>query len=1283
MAEKFEDVVPIIPIPKEDDPTPAQKCAIETRDKTLLVSAAAGSGKTLTLTKRIIASILDDKNPVSIDEMLIVTFTKAATGELREKVERAIKKAIALNPQNARLAEQLRLLPSAKISTIDAFCGDILRQNCERVGVIPGYRIADEAEAALLGDTILEGLIEEIYRGRLPEIATAEEMNSLAECLTDTKHHAEVVAIIRDLHAGTKELKEGVLRIRALVEKYNPEKLGAIEETSFGRHAIELADEYAEHFRPMVESHLMANIGFTAKGSKSKERADVLTHDLLFLDRILAAKTFLEKRDVIIGVTLEDSKKISLTAEFKAVLPNTTAMRAELLDGHKSLKNIFFFGKDSWEKTYAGLYKTLMVLVRIIETFDEAFISEKKRLGICEFSDVSRFTYQCLWQDGERTEVAYSEMKKYKQIYVDEYQDVNAIQHGVFEAISTEESRFMVGDIKQSIYGFRGSDPEIFARLKDEFPKIDEAGDGKSASIFMSENFRCDEGVIDFTNAVFDRVFTVLAPSIGYQPEERLTFAKKYTEEEPKPDRRTPVVSLIPRGAKKGVFGEGEGNYAVEARYVAEKIAELRRHGKKNNGKEIEPGDIAIIMRSTSARLPSYIKALEDLGLPVASTDSGAFFLAPEILLMLAILNSIDNPERSIYLASAMMSPVFGFTADEVVRISKTTEGSLYRSLVAYVEAHPGYARGANFISFLRRYRTLAEGLSVDILISRLYRELGILTLAEGDAGRDCLNRLYEHARKFESSTFRGLYNFIHYINGIVDKKHSFDAKETNLSPDAVKIITSHSSKGLEFPVVFFSYLSSGIVSSKNERLIFDPEFGIAMKLRSTSGFTLINNPVVEILKSMISRREVEEEARILYVSLTRARERLYLVGTANKKIESIEEDIEAARDRFTPYTVYNMASYIEMVTKSALTPIMPPEKFLPDMSDELAEALDIIVPKRKEDSAENTDGAADDSINNRPENDTGADVGKENTADPDAELEVPDGSYRMMRHDFDIPEGDFEIPDGDIEWGDISPENRIAARTRKLVERFTYRYPREHLTRIPEKLSVSRLKPDILDVDTTEMSLEEIIEHQSHLNMERLPSFATGDSLTESAKRGIATHLLFQFCDFRELKEKGAVAELERLKAAEFISKQDADRVRIYEVEAFRRSALIDEIMSARKVWREQRFNVRLPASMITEDEELKAKLEGEKCEILVQGVIDCLYEDESGRLHLVDYKTDRLSPEERSDPALAEAKLRAAHSAQLAYYAEAVRRMFGRAPDTVEVYSLHLGRTVNVKID
>ena len=1187
-----------------------QLSAINTRDRTLLVSAAAGSGKTTTLTERIIRSLLDEQNPESLQNMLIVTFTNAATADLNRKISEALKEAIKENPENKRLERELHLLPGARISTIDSFCNDILRSNADRVGVPPNYRLAEKAETSILSDALLDALINAIYDGDMPEVATPEEFESLASSLTDSKTTGKLAEIFRLLHTKSKSAIEGVRIYELYAARYKVEEPFSVDTAPYGEDLMSFAYGIIDYYAAFTEA-LSREL---ADGTEN-ERLD--SEAYLTYSKIIASlsenKTYKSLRLALSNIEFPKIPKCPKDAHTEEL----DFCRDRFTDVKKSLSKIyddyFIYTEDEWHTLFNRLYSALSILAKFIIKFDELYMAEKLRRGMLEHADVSRFTYECLYNpDGTRTDIAEAYASRLTSVYIDEYQDVNALQDAIFSAISNN-NRFMVGDIKQSIYSFRSAKPEIFADMKTTFPKLDTgANKALGASIFMSKNFRCDEGIIKFVNTVFDRMFSVVKGSIGYMPEDALDFSKVYKDDK-KPPYTPAKIFILEKPKTDDPLDVDELENTLEPKFIAKKIKELLTVGTLKNGSPVKPSDVAILVRKKYG-IDSFTDALSELGIPYETPNSSGFFMNSEVLLALCLLNAIDNPSKDIYLAGLMCSPLYGFTADELYKYRATAKDStLYRSIKKYSEQTPEDVKLSRFLASVAHYRCLAEGMNVDALIYRLYSETGLLALASKHGGKENLMLLYNYARKFEGSSFKGLYNFINYVNNVAAKDEGLEDGDNKVSDsDSVKIVTVHSSKGLEYPIVFLAESARRLHNiDLTARVAYSEGYGVSFYLREEDGLAIERNPIQHIIRKRMNDKFYEEELRVLYVALTRAKEDLYIVG--NLEYDSLAEyqrDIRIKSAALSPYGITKLKSYLDIIMASG--------------TDATVEFIDA------------------ESITDGEKLDTGAAKEQKNFSDASNADEV----YQAI------------------------------------TERFSFRYPGEKMTTLPEKMSVSRLHPAVLDgteEDSHTVGECPSTEAEESEGRRILPNFITGEELDESARRGIATHMVLQFCDLESIEQNGAANELERLCTLGFLSEQNKGRVRLREIEIFAKSPLFRQMKSAKNVWRELRFNTRLPAEYFTEDEQRRAALRG--MEILVQGVIDCIIEDESGEYHLIDYKTDRLTSEEFHDHAKAQEKLQKKHALQLTYYTLAIEKIFGKKPKTVSVYSTPIGKSLPIK--
>ena len=667
----------------------------------------------------------------------------------------------------------------------------------------------------------------------------------------------------------------------------------------------------------------------------------------------------------------------------------------------------------------------------------------------------------------------------------------------------------------------------------------------------------------------------------------------------------------------------------MQALAIADKISDLIKNGRLANGAPIEPKDIAVLMRSVKGNLAASVSdALKNIGISSDIAENGDLFMCEDVLLALSFLYCIDNPRKDVYLTAVMLSPVFSFTADDILKIRKSSdEESLWEAVFEFSEKNPDDTRALEFINTILKYRKLAEGEPTDALLSLIYRECGLLALAAKNGGKENLILLHSYARKYENSDFKGLYSFISYINAVIERGEEFSSASSESDGNGVKIMTVHKSKGLEFPVTIIAGASSKSNSVRDGKIVFSEDFGICLKLKDNSGLAIVENPVYNAIRHYTRLREFDEELRVLYVALTRAREYLYVYATSPKTdTEDYISLTDSVRDILSPYFATKAKSF-----------------------------LDIIMFSRNSGRLF-TDFAKSDS--DIQKSDTDSTILKE---DDESDSEF-------------LPTKKTNNPD------DESLESLF-------LSRFNFEYPLSYLETLPEKVSVSKLSPASLDeTEKDTYTLEDLLLYEEYTEgkevtqqeekQSTLPKFITGISEKESAKRGIATHTVLQFCDFERLASFGTEAELDRLEKEEFISREDRARVRVSEINKFVKSPLFEKIRGAKNLYREFRFNVKLPAENFTLDEAKREKLKG--AHILVQGVIDCLIENEDGTLHLVDYKTDRLTKEELSSPNLAEERLKKSHRLQLSYYGKAVELIFKKAPSKIGIYSLHLGKEI-----
>lgn len=1223
-------------------PTPEQEIAVSERDRTLLVSAAAGAGKTSTLIRRIITTLTDPDGKGDLSRMLIVTFTRAAAAELRERISDALSAAMASGTRTAHLSRQLLALPTAKISTIDSFCLDLIRAHAGKLGISPAFRLADGAENKLLLSSIMNRLIEDCYDGTVDGVSP-EAFVALADCLATGKGVSKIDEVLLSLYDKVRNYGRSYHLIEDAAKLLSDGIGKEPFDTPWGRYIKKRTEGKLSAFPARLHEILPRAAADDLIG---KKYPDLIASDLDAVNTLLRAVS--DGDYTATKAAFEGVKKMRTpTVPGASGYPPAEEVKELHNALHKEIAALrtkfYLYTAEEWGDVLAALSEKAALTARLLAVFSERVDAEKRRRGMLSFSDLSRYAYLLLCEEGGgKTPLAEEMSRDFDYIYVDEYQDVNEVQHRIFEALAHPRARFMVGDVKQSIYGFRGAQPHIFASLREEFPDYDHCGEGDAAVLSLAANFRSDPAVLHFVNRIFGRHMEGgLAKAIGYVEEaDRLNPKKPETGERVRvalfgDESYDPSDAPISEGEEDTALDASPATVAgaAEADYVADEIARLL--GSNLNGRTLAPGDFAILTRTREAA-GRFVLALSARGIKCEQEADDAFFLKPEILLLLSLLNTIDNPRRDVYLAGLLLSPLYGFSMDDLITVRNETRADgdgmpLYEAILAYYAKHPSDARITRFLSDLDRYRRMAEGCPAHTLIWQLYRETGLLSAvgagADGEsaARRASLLLFYDYARRFEASSYRGLYNFISYITQAIAQNESIEETGAKTArPDTVRVMTMHQSKGLEFPVCFVCDCGHSFnLTDSHDRALFDRDYGLAVKLRDKSGYGILKNPVYNVISSLTVDRAVEENLRLFYVALTRAVDRLYVTATvkdAEKQLQK-RQPTDVPLDETVTYACRTHADllFTALGVDSSYDLFVDGSPFLPVASVAAAEA-----------QAASADAA-------HPEK---------------------------------------TCADGETELAPTFDQAQVAAYAKTLEERFSFVYPDAHLSKIAGKYAVSQLHPRALDESEAEieecpLAIPDETEEGEAPQKRTVPRFLGGEQ-NNAAQKGTATHLFMQFCDFARTGKMGVKDELDRLVCERFLSPEDAALVRVREVEQFLKTSLFTALTEkGARLWRELRFHARFAASAFVEDESLKATYEKET--VLVQGVMDAVLETASGKLWLIDYKTDRVKGEE---------ELRVRHATQLSYYTAACRDIFGRLPDRVLIYSLALGRAIDLPV-
>ncbi|MBO7303220.1 MAG: UvrD-helicase domain-containing protein, partial [Clostridia bacterium] len=1053
--------------------TDKQQSAIDVRNKTILVSAAAGSGKTATLTERIIQRITVDG--VSISNMLIVTFTRSAAADLKQKIFKAITEKLATetDPNSiSRLSSQLANINNAKISTIDSFYYELVKTNFTDADVSPTFRIIDDGEYKLIAKRTMNEVLDDFYE-------IEPQFPRFADCFASIRELNSLCDPILRIYSSLQSNVEGIEFLKKSSEELKLQSDDDFLKTELGELLILESTQYFKHFLKAFD-YCIDQINTDEMLQKKYQEAIVA--NLALCQSMLAAL----KNE---NVTYEELRAILNSYEGKTI-GRQKPQNAELSEKIKALredfketlpKHIDKYYSSSSETIKRALSETSVyvdILYRLLKTFDERLTEQKRRLDFLTFNDISRKTYNLLVKNQEPSEIAKKLASEFTDIYIDEYQDVDPLQNEIFAAISTPTNRFMVGDIKQSIYRFRGAEPSLFSNMRKSYPDLDASKSSDCATIFMSDNFRCEQSVILFTNLVCSIIFKEAGGNVDYRSGDDLKFSKDKSKS--LSEKATVAVISVPRSSSKKNESNGETNtddeliaLEWEANYIASQIASLIGKEKKADGTLIEPSDIAVLFRKQKMS-PYLSKALKDRGIKVAETEATQYFENDDVLMMLCLLNAIDNPERDIYLAGALRSPLFDFSADDLLRIRREypEPASLFYGVSKYIENECDALsdKCKIFCETLMYWQETAASLPIDRFLLTLFNDerfiaSGLLSSqsADGDGGNVLL--LYDYARSFQGGGFKGLYECIEYVNSLIEEGQSFPATSKRDSPDRVSLMTIHKSKGLEFPVCFVAMACAQFKDQDaTKNLILSYPNSVAMKLFDDRGFSYVTTSNYSLISSKIYQDYVEEEIRVLYVALTRARERLYVVGSTQSTEKTLKENAVLRSEFIDRYVVMSQCkSYIDwiLLALGGESNDFTDLKFLTPEDIRLSEVVEL----------EETESTSN---------------------------EIDEVLYEKLKNSF------------------------------------SFKYPYSELSKIPSKLSVSRLYPDMLDESDESDSAYNLFTNEKPAE---IPEFFSSIASKQSpAERGTATHLFLQFCNFEYAATHGIAEELERLCELKFL---------------------------------------------------------------------------------------------------------------------------------------------------
>ncbi len=1211
----------------------------------LLVSAAAGAGKTAVLVERIIRKITNAENPVDIDRLLVVTFTNAAAAEMRERIGAALSRVLEEAEVDGdlkvkkNLQRQLTLLGKSNITTIHSFCLDVIRNNFHTIDLDPAFRIADDTEALLLQLEALEELIESKYE---PENCT-EDFLSLVECYGGSKDDNKLMDLILTIYDFVQSHPWPDIWLTDAIEAFN-----AAEGMDFGD------TKWAEVLMKSISMELSGLQCLLEDTIKTAEREEGLSPYINTLQedvlRIKAMQSACEGKggwDALYREfdNLEFSRLPKCGKEADPIIKEEVKGARDDVKGrlNRIKKDLISGSSEELTSDLRRLYPVMNSLGSLVSEFSDKYQDKKKQKNVIDFNDLEHYCLKVLTNrtEGEvlPTQAALGLRELFEEIYIDEYQDSNLTQEVILGMVSREETGepniFMVGDVKQSIYRFRQAKPELFIKKLRTY-----SGDSQSKyrKILLNKNFRSREDIIRAVNFIFSRIMSESLGEIEYTEDEKLNAGAVYkVPESPGSSVGGPVELHIIDSSEIGTeetdtseedFDDYEesalmlNSMQCEARVAANRIKELTADGSfmvidKNTGeyRPVQFKDIVILMRTTKNWADVFAEELSIQGIPVFTDAGTGYFRTVEISTVLSLLQIIDNPLQDIPLLAVLRSPICGFDPEELIDIRLfDKETDFFEAMVKAASSEGELGRkAAGFLEKLEDWREKSLYLSTDELIWHLYNDTGYYSFVgamPGGAARQAnLRMLFDKARQYEESSFKGLFNFINFINKLKGNQGDLgSAKVLGEKDDVVRIMSIHKSKGLEFPVVFLCGAGKGFnLTDTAKSILLHHELGIGPDFIDHKRRIWYPSIFKQALKYKIKLESLSEEMRILYVAFTRAKEKLIITGAVKdiaKSTSRWKSSSGASTQKVPEFDVLRGRSFLDWIC----TALMRDNEGKPSEKLEGVEGWDIRFWNREE----------------------------------------------VLRGAVAEEHGKEELID------EAALSSAEANMQDEIIKRLEWKYPYSAYEKLPVKVTVTELKRYF----DTEAADEFRI--QAAPGIRKRPRFLEETSGMTAAERGSLMHFVLQHMDFGgEVSEAGIKRQLEDMIRMELLTEVQARNVNIDGIVGFLNSDLGRRMTEAGRLYREMPFTMEVECSEVFGS---KAGCGHEGETVVLQGIIDCWFEEE-GKLVLVDYKTDYVPEGELS-------RIKEKYRTQIEYYARALSQITGKEVSGKYIYLFWNGK-------
>ena len=1289
--------------------TEDQQKAIEIRYRNTLVSAAAGSGKTAVLVERIIKIITDRDNPVDIDKLLIVTFTNAAAAEMRERIGEAINKRIKEEPNNRNLQTQLILLNKASISTLHSFCLNLIKNNFHQLDIEPNFRVGDTTEINLLKVEALEELMEGKY------IEGKEEFIQLVESYCDNKSDRALAEIILRLYNFSMSIGDPVAWLKAKSEIFNVGEDFSFENLPFKDALLkELREDIINALEINSEGlDFVLNNPIIDKYKATFENdGEILERTLTIIEGELK-----EERQYIEETAFGRIPTLTkLTEEEKVIQKQAKDLRDAAKEIYVEVRSkILNATSEESIKITRKLYPLMKELANLVIEFKDIFDKKKMERGIIDFNDQEHFALEILRHKEDKNKpssIALELKDKFEEILVDEYQDSNSVQEEIINLICRTEKDtrnvFMVGDLKQSIYRFRMAKPELFKSKKETYTKD---GDDYNALITLHKNFRSRKEVIDGINYIFNAVMSEDVGELSYDESEELKVGASYKEfsdegniggevefnlinldyeeiEDKEIQEEIQEQSDV-ASSEEELDKEELDSMQIEARFVAKRIRELMELKGENSLKVYDKNlddyrratykDIVILLRSSNKLSPIFIEEFKRVGIPLFSEGGGGYFDTLEVKTVISALEIIDNPIQDIPLIAVLRSPIGGFTTEELadIRISNKNV-SFYHAMVGLLNYDKKEYEGEklsdireeiynntdiklkikNFLDKINNWRLESKYTPINQLIWEIITDTGyygyVGALPGGEQRQANLKILFKRAKDFERTSYRGLYNFINFINNIKTSSEDMgSAKIIGENEDVVRIMSIHKSKGLEFPIVFLCGLGKRFNEGDLKgKILFHHELGFGPTYIDLDNRISYNTPQMEFISKKIQGENKSEEMRLLYVALTRAKEKLILVGSSkalDKKIEKWSGTGKDENGNIKSIYVRNQKNYMDWI------------------------------------------GAA--LINHR--------AGEPLRHYNENILKEDESRFKVAIYPREIFE---EIDDTTLEEMPVkekidkllanSDENLGKDYYKAIKERLEFTYKYEEATKLPTVITVTELK-ELHNKNLEGSEQNYIIMDNDGLDEDNYKDIVYGDE-AEGARKfrplmqtplflqekkgltpsevGTAYHNIMQRLDLSgDLTKEDITRQINTMVEKELVTFEAAKSVKVDKILKFLQSNIGKKVIEAyneNTLKRELPFRVEINASTIYSN--INEKTYSEE-KMLLRGVIDCYFEDGEDGV-ILDYKTDYVKEDNIEE-------IKERYKVQLDYYSKAIKDAFKKEKVKKYLYLFSLDREVEVE--